>query len=179
MRPLYSTPLTSPTLGPMASSPWRVYFTVGDYGHFVALQVQQRLTRIVPDASGRQALWLPVLPLDAVSESLSLLDPIFAHYAAQWPKMMKGFEENEFRCGFYLDGEDLPEQIADPSRGDELDVIAWRNIPPETRREWERGGGDEGLRHALTVDLRLIEWDIYMSGCVVAAEVGIEPYPGG
>jgi hypothetical protein len=163
----------------MPSSSWRVYFTVGEYGGFVALQVQQRLTRIVPDASGRQALWLPVQPLDAVSESTSLLDPIFAHYAAQWPKIMKGLEEDEFGRGFYLDGQNLPEQIADPSRADELDAIAWRNIPPETRREWERGAGDEGLRHALTVDPRLIESDIYMSRCVVAAEVGIEPYPGG
>jgi sugar/nucleoside kinase (ribokinase family) len=92
---------------------------------------------------------------------------------------MKGLEEDEFGRGFYLDGEDLPEQIADPPRADELDAIAWRNIPPETRREWEEKAGDEGLRLALTVDPRPIEWDMYMSRCVVAAEVGIEPYPGG
>jgi hypothetical protein len=72
-------------------------------------------------------------------EIAPLLEPIFAHYAAQWPKIMKGLEEDEFGRGFYLDGQDLPEQIADPSRADELDAIAWRNIPPETRREWERG----------------------------------------
>jgi hypothetical protein len=66
----------------MPSSPWRAYFTVGDYGGLVALNVQQRLTRIIPDAIGRQALWLPVQPLDATVEALPLLDPIFAHYVA-------------------------------------------------------------------------------------------------
>jgi hypothetical protein len=106
-----------------------------DQGYLVSLNIHQRLTRIIPDATGRQALWLPVQPFDAVSEVLTLLDPVFAHYAAQWPRIMTGMEEDEFGRGFFLEGEDLPEQIADPSQADELDVIAWRNIPPETRRE--------------------------------------------
>jgi hypothetical protein len=161
----------------MPSSPWRAYFTLGDQGYVVSLNIHQRLTRIIPDATGRQALWLPVQPFDAVSEVLTLLDPVFAHYAAQWPRIMTGMEEDEFGRGFFLEGEDLPEQIADPSHADELDVIAWRNIPPETRREWEEAS-DGDLRHALTIDPRVVEWDIYMSRCVPPDEAGIEPYAG-
>jgi hypothetical protein len=159
----------------MPSSPWRAYFTLVDYGGFVALNVQQRLTRIILDAIGRQALWLPVQPLDATVEALPLLDPIFAHYVAQWPKIMRGLEEEEFGRGFFLEGEVLPEQIADPSRADALDVIAWRHIPPATRREWEEASGGD-LRNALTIDPHVVEWNIYMARCVPADEVGIEPY---
>jgi hypothetical protein len=36
--------------------------------------------------------------------------------------------EDELGRGFFLDGADLPEQIADSSRKDELDDIARRNI---------------------------------------------------
>jgi hypothetical protein len=173
----------------MPSSPWRVYFFVGHYdgGRFSALDVHHRLTRIVPDAGGRQALWLPVHPLDAVSEALPLLDRVYAHYAAQWPKIMSDYViigdwEEEGR-GFFLEGEDLPEQIADPSHADELDVIAWRNIPPETRREWEEEAGE--LPQALTDDPRLIhpeykfgliDLEYGLDFCVPASEVGIEPY---
>jgi hypothetical protein len=86
-----------------------------------------------------------VHPLDAVNEALPLLDPVYAHYAAQWPKIMSDYVivDDEELAGreFFLEGEDVPEQIADPSHADELDVIAWRNIPPDLRREWEEMGG--------------------------------------
>ena len=183
-----------PTLGRMPSSPWRVYFYVGHYagGRMAALDVHHRLTRVVPDAGGRQELWLPVHPLDAVKEALPLLDPVYAHYAAQWPKIMSDYvivdDEELAGRGFFLEGENVPEQIADPSHADELDVIAWGNIPPDLRREWEELGGRESLTHALTDDDRLIdpeyqyalidpEWYVF-DWCVPASEVGIEPYLG-
>lgn len=172
----------------MFSSPWRVFFYVGhhffvgEHGvEFSALQVRQRLTRIVLNPTRRrprQALWLPVHPLDAVSEALPLLDAVYAHYVAQWPKIMSDItnDEDEFGRGFFLDGADLPEQIADPSHADELDVIAWRNIPTETRRYWEEvSGGD--LNHALAVDPHLFEWE-YKGWCGPADKIGVEPYPG-
>jgi hypothetical protein len=79
--------------------------------------------------------------------------------------------------GFFLEGSALPDRIADPSHAHELDDIYVRGIPDELRRLWE----DEGLGdppYAITVDHRVIEWDIYMSYCVPAAEVAVEPYPG-
>jgi Cysteine-rich CPCC len=167
----------------MSSSPWQVFFHVGHYanGRLSALEIRQRTTRIVPDLVGRQALWLPVHPMDAISEALPLLDPIYAHYAAQWPKIMSDYvsigERQDGGRGFHIRDMSLPEQIADPALADELDVIAWRNIPPETRREWEEGPEGE-LPHALTIDPRVIaehELDV----CVHASEVGIEPYRGG
>ena len=181
-----------PTLGRMPSSLWRVYFFVSHYsgGRMAALDVHHRLTRVVPDAGGRQELWLPVHPLDAVSEALPLLDPVYAHYAAQWPKIMSDYvivdDEELPGRGFFLEGEDVPEQIADPSHADQLDVVAWKNIPPDLRREWEEEGG--GLRHALENDDRLIDpeykfalidpnWYVF-DWCVPASEVGIERYLG-
>ena len=81
----------------------------------------------------------------AVSEALPLLDPVYAHYAAQWPKIMSDYviieNEAEVGRGFFLEGKDLPEQIADLAHADELGVIAWRNLPPEIRRESEEWGG--------------------------------------
>jgi hypothetical protein len=88
---------------------------------------------------------------------------------------MRGLEEEEFGRGFFLEGEVLPEQIADPSRADALDVIAWRHTPPATRREWEEASGGD-LRNALTIDPHAVEWDIYMARCVPADEVGIVPH---
>jgi hypothetical protein len=166
----------------MSPSPWQVFFHVGHYanGRFAALEIRQRTTRIVPNLVGRQALWLPVHPMDAVGEALPLLDPVYAHYAAQWPKIMSDHvsigDKEDVGRGFHIRDMSLPEQIADPAHADELDVIAWRNIPPETRREWE--GVSEGeLPHALRIDPHVIaegELDV----CVHASEVGIEPFAG-
>ena len=160
----------------MIQSPWRIYFTLGglDWNGCDFLGVHQRLSRIVPNAEPRQALSLPV---SAIDEALPLLHPVYAHYVAQWPKIVPWSEENLFGRGFFLEGSALPDQIADPSLADELDDMYVRSIPDELRRLWE----DESLGdppYALTVDHRLIEWDIYMSYCVPAAELGIEPYPG-
>jgi hypothetical protein len=160
---------------PVFPSPWRIYFTFGglDWNGTDFLGVQQRLSRIVPDAA-RQALSLPV---NAIDEALPLLDPVYAHYVAQWPKIVPWSEENLFGRGFFLEGSALPDQIADPSHADELDDIYMRSISDELRRLWE----DEGLGdppYALTVDHRLIEWDPYISSCVPATELGIEPYRG-
>jgi hypothetical protein len=160
----------------MFSSPWRVYFTftlgASDISFF---SVEQRLTRFVPNPQPRQALTLPVRPLNAVPEALPLLDPIYAHYVAQWPKVVPRSEEEEeeFGRGFFVEGSVVPEQIADPSRSDELDEIYVRNIPEEIRRTWS----DEGSLgpYALKIDPELIRWHIY---CVPAAELGIEPFPG-
>jgi hypothetical protein len=115
-----------------------------------------------------------VRPLNAIPEALPLLDPIYAHYVAQWPKIVpRSEEEEEFGRGFFLEGSDVPEQIADPSRADELDEIYVRNIPEEIRRTWSDEGG--WAPHALTVDPELIAWPF--SYCVPAAELGIEPFP--
>jgi len=117
------------------------------------------------------------LPLDAVDEALLLLDPVYAHYVAEWPKIVPPSEEDEFGRGFFLEGSALPEQIADPSHADQLDDVYIRSVPDEVWSRWEdEGPGDPP--YALTVDPRLIEWDIYMSRCIPAAELGIEPYPG-
>jgi hypothetical protein len=159
----------------MFSSPWRVYltFTLGasDVDHF---SVEQRLTRFVPNPQPRQALTLPVRPLDAVAEALPLLHPIYAHYVAQWPKVLpRSDEEKEFGRGFFLEGSVVPEQIADPSRADELDEIYLRNIPEEIRRTWSDEGG--WAPHALRIDPELIA--SVGAYCVPAAELGIEPFP--
>jgi hypothetical protein len=159
----------------MSSSPWRVYFTIADIGGFDALEVEQRLARIIPNAAGRQALWLPVHPQDAVVEALPLLDPIYAHYVAQWRKIVPDSPETEFGRGFFLEGSVLPQEIADPSNVAELAAIAWRNIPADIRRRWEEEGVER--RQALSIDPRMIEWDIYMARCVPAADLGVDPFP--
>lgn len=154
-------------------SEWRAYFTVGDLFGFDVLQVHQRLASLVRTSRPRQALSLPV---DAVDEALPLLDPIYAHYVAQWPKIVPPSGEDELGLGFFLEGSVVHEQIADPSHADQLVEIYLRGVPDKVRSGW----GDEGLGdppYALTVDDRLIEWDIYMSRCVPAAGLGIEPYP--
>jgi hypothetical protein len=157
----------------MSSSPWRVYFTlVEGFSDIFWFSVFQRLTQFVPDPQPRQALSLPVRPLNAIPEALPLLDPTHAHYVAQWPKLVPGSEENEFGCGFFVEGSVVPEQIADPSRAAELDEIYLRNIPDEI---WS----DEGSRGepplALTLDPELI--GPIGAYCVPAAELGIQPFP--
>ena len=152
------------------ASPWRIYITLNvSWPGIDALGVHQRLTRIVPNAEARQALSLPV---NAIDEALPLLDPVYAHYVAQWPKIPWS-EEDDFGRGFFLEGSVVPDQIADPSHAGELDDMYLRSMPDDARRQWE--DEDLGPPYALTVDPRLIEWDIY---CVPAAELGIEPYRG-
>jgi hypothetical protein len=168
----YSTPATAAYTRSVFPSPWRIYFTFGGLD-WIGIDVHQRLSRIVPNAEARQALSLPV---NAIDEALPLLDPVYAHYVAQWPKIVPWSEENEFGRGFFLEGSALPDQIADPSHADELDDIFMRSIPDDVRRRWEGEEGDPPC--ALSVCHRLIEWDPYMSSCAPAAELGIEPYPG-
>jgi hypothetical protein len=161
----------------MDPSPWRVHFWIGDMGGFFEVIVEQRLTRFVPgNPTGRQTLWLPVHPMDAVSEAMPLLDPVYRHYLAQWPRIMQvSADPTGFVGGFYLDGSVLPEEIADPSHADELEVVAYKNIPPEVREFHPEPS--EGGRPALRLDAHLIESAVWAK-CVPAAEAGIEPYSG-
>ena len=68
----------------------------------------------------------------------------------------------------------LVEEIADLSHVDELDIIAWKNIPSEALDYF---GQPSDAGHALELDPRLIE-SLVWAKCVPAADAGIDPYPG-
>ncbi len=114
---------------PIWTSPWHVYFLVSSKENNATISVEHPV--------GRQTLTLPVYPLNAVPEALPLLEPVFAHYVAQWEKIMVP-DAGEPDCrGFYLTPADVPNRIADPDNAPALAAIATRHLSPELREFFE------------------------------------------
>jgi hypothetical protein len=114
---------------PIRTSPWQVYFLVSSKEGDASLCVEHSL--------GRQTLVLPVHPDNAVPEALDLLEPVFAHYVAQWGKIMVPDPRETDARGFYLTAADVPDRIADPDNGPALAEIATRYLSPQMRTFFE------------------------------------------
>lgn len=114
---------------PIRTSPWQVYFVVSSKEGDASISVEHSL--------GRQTLILPVHPHNAVPEALGLLEPVFAHYVAQWEKIMVPNPQETDARGFYLTAADVPDRIADPDNGPALAEIATRNLSPQARTFFE------------------------------------------
>lgn len=119
---------------------------------------------------GRQGLMLPVYPTSAVEEALHLLEPAFAHYAAQWPKIMVPDPEDTGADGFWVPSKGMPVRIADMAHADELRTIAARHAPQMAAYYGE-----------YFQPLRIEEGSPHVSDdnddlCVPAEERGIEPW---
>lgn len=114
---------------PIWTSPWQVYFIVSSKEGEATVSVEHPM--------GRQVLILPVHPNNAVPEALPLLEPVFAHYIAQWEKFMVTDPEETDARGFYLTAADVPNRIADPNNGPALAEIATRHLTPQVRKFFE------------------------------------------
>jgi hypothetical protein len=98
----------------------RAYFIVSSK-HGASLSVEHPV--------GRQTLVLPVHPSSAVEDALPFLEPAFAHYAQQWPKIMVSDPDDTDADGFWVDAGLLPPRIADLHHAAELREIAARHAP--------------------------------------------------
>lgn len=114
---------------PIWTSPWQVYFILSSKEGDATICVEHPV--------GHQTLVLPVHPSNAVPEALSLLDPVFAHYVAQWERIMVPNPLETDARGFYLTAADVPDRIADPDNGPALADIATRHLSPQLRRFFE------------------------------------------
>ena len=114
---------------PIWTSPWQVYFLVSSK--------EGEATICVEHAVARQTLVLPVHPSNAVPEALDLLEPVFAHYVAQWEKIMVPDPEETDAQGFFLTAADIPGRIADPDNGQALAELATRHLSPQVRKFFE------------------------------------------
>lgn len=109
------------------SSAWRVYFVVSSKEGSATLHIDH--------TAGGQRLTLPVFPSEGVTEALPYLEPAFAHYTAQWQKIMVDDPEETDAKGFYLEAEELPDRIADPENAGRLAEIVNRHLPQEIK-DW-------------------------------------------
>src|SRR5437899_3238032 len=99
---------------------WLVHFTVRSAEGIAALWIEHPVSR--------QTLMLPVYPSDAVTEALPLLEPAFAHYAAQWPRIMVANPEEPEDKDFFVEASELPARITDPSNRERLQEILERHL---------------------------------------------------
>jgi hypothetical protein len=142
------------------SSHWRVYFILSSKEGTATISVDHRL--------GNQGLILPVFPMNAVPEALPLLEPAFAHYVAQWEKIMVPDPYDADARGFYIEGNAVPSRIADPSNLPQLSEIVRRHTP----EEWQSVlGPDFQAVYEPFGDLGNVE-DVTVS----ADEAGITPF---
>jgi hypothetical protein len=129
------------------STPWQVYFLISSKESNATLSVDYPL--------GGQTLVLPVYPSNSVPEALPLLEPGFAHYVAQWEKIMVPDPRETDARGFYLTPADVPDRIADPAHGPALAEIATRHLSPEMNRFFE---GMLPVPALSDLDLSMLMW---------------------
>lgn len=81
---------------------------------------------------GMQSLMVPIYPSCGADEYLPFLEPAFAHYVAQWPKIMVSDPDETDANGFWVDASTLPARIADPSCATDLLEVLKRHMPRAT-----------------------------------------------
>lgn len=87
----------------------------------------------------RMRLSLPVHPHDSTKQALPYLEAAFAHYVAQWERLMPPDPDERDARGFFVEATELPSRIADPAAAAQLSNIATSQTTTQTRRafsEW-------------------------------------------
>jgi hypothetical protein len=111
------------------SALWHAYGLV----FFVVSSKEGTATLSIDHPAANQSLVLPVYPRDGVAEALHLLTPSFAHFAAQWPRVMVPDPAQTDARGFVLEARGLQEQIAADENADALSEVATRNLSDDWR----------------------------------------------
>ena len=150
---------------PYQSSIYRVTFLVMSKEGDAKLRVSH--------PAARQTLELWLYPSNTVPESLPYLEEVFAHYVAQWPKIMVEDISSKDSRGFYLEANQVPPRIADPTAADPLTEIAFRSMPPGWATPMRQQSGKVLL--SWSEPFFNESWEPYTS----APERGIIPYPNG
>lgn len=145
---------------PFASSHYRVYFVVSSKNGSASIEVEHR--------AGSQSLLLPVYPSNAVPEALPYIDPVFAHYVAQWEKVTVPDPDDTDARGFYLEASDVPQLIAPWENEATLADIATAHAPAAT--VYFFGGRIKALGPPMPHPGNDGEF------CVAATRAGITPY---
>jgi hypothetical protein len=127
----------------MGSSAHRIYLTVTSDGQGTRLwksgsssSVQVMLEHPLAGPSGQRL----TLPIGAIEAASPLIEPVFAHYIAQWPTVAGwSFEETDQRS-VYFDPTEVPDRITDQANAEALNKIATRFSPPTLLEAAERAG---------------------------------------
>lgn len=114
--------------------PGRVYFVVWAAGGDVLLTID--------DPGSDQILSIPLVPSNAVPDVLPLLDPVFAHYVAQWEKVAS--PGTGLPSGFWIEASGLPSRMVSPGAAPRLTALVRRHAPPVAGA----GVGFASLHHA-------------------------------
>ncbi len=148
------------------TSPWNVYFMVSSKEGLASLDIEHPLQQ--------QALQIPVFPRCGIAEALPLLEPGFAHYAAQWERIMVPDPEEADTRGFLIEASELPGPIADARHKRALDDIFIRHVPDFVVRFFE--GHYPAFR--LNIDLSMVARSNTQDVCMPPGVLGIEPWGG-
>jgi len=80
-----------------------------------------------------ESLTLPVVPLNAIPDALPLIEPAFAHYAAQWEKYLVPDPNETDATGFAIPAGGMPRHIAPPTNWEDLAALMWSYTTDEIK----------------------------------------------
>ena len=150
---------------PYLSSIYRVTFRVSSSAREAFFYVSH--------PAARQTLKLWLYPSNAIPDALPYVEEAFAHYMAQWPKIMVDDVSADDCRGFYLEARHLPPRIADPAHTAALTEIGLRHMPAGWARISQQMS-TPALVPWPEPDF-VHNWEPYVS----TAEAGIIPWPQG
>lgn len=98
--------------------------------YFIVSSKEGTATLSVDYPPGMQTLMVPIYPSCGANEYLPFLEPAFAHYVAQWSKIMVEDPAETDANGFWVDASTLPNRIADSANTEALLAVLKRHMPP-------------------------------------------------